>query len=327
MKIDSYGAPLMITWQMTRDCDLACVHCCTDSAPGRALPGELSRSESLSLVSQIISSSVPYVMLCGGEPTRVPHFPEVAETLGKAGVWLKIETNGQNFPDEIALRLAALPIRSIQISIDAASQAAYAKVRPGASLERAVTACRRVRSRGMPLELTFAPTRGNIAEFPAVAALALELGAFRLNTGRLMRLGTAAKLWDRVEPTAAQYREFRAVLEGLEADLAGRLELCFRPWTLKESMLDGMKEPAGTLLILPDGRVKVAGGLPYTCADLKKQTLGQAWEAYRRAWRTREVTERLNELTENESILADANDWRPLKDRRTHERPEDRVRC
>lgn len=312
MKIDDYGAPLMITWQLTRDCDLACVHCCTDSAPGRSLPGELTSAEAGTLVSQIISLSIPYVMLCGGEPTRVPHFLEVAETLGKAGVWLKIETNGQTLSEETSKRLAALPIRSIQISIDAASQAAYAKVRPGASLEKAVAACREVRRHGMPLEITFAPTRGNIAEFPAVAALALELGAFRLNTGRLMRLGTAAKLWDRVEPSAAQYREFRAILEGLETDLAGRLELCFRPWTLKESMLDGMKEPAGTLLILPDGKVKVAGGLPYTCADLKKQTLAQAWDAYRHAWRKREVTDLLNEITENEQLFAGANDWRPL---------------
>jgi len=28
----------MVTWQLTRDCNLACLHCCTDSAPGRALP-------------------------------------------------------------------------------------------------------------------------------------------------------------------------------------------------------------------------------------------------------------------------------------------------
>jgi MoaA/NifB/PqqE/SkfB family radical SAM enzyme len=45
-RIDSLAAPLLVTWQLTRDCDLACLHCCTDSAPGKRLPDELGREES-----------------------------------------------------------------------------------------------------------------------------------------------------------------------------------------------------------------------------------------------------------------------------------------
>jgi len=37
-RIDSLKAPLLVTWQLTRDCDLCCLHCCTDSAPGKRLP-------------------------------------------------------------------------------------------------------------------------------------------------------------------------------------------------------------------------------------------------------------------------------------------------
>ena len=36
-------------------------------------------------------------MLCGGEPLVAPHFFELAEALGAAGIQLKIETNGQRF--------------------------------------------------------------------------------------------------------------------------------------------------------------------------------------------------------------------------------------
>src|SRR4029077_5812136 len=94
-RIDSLRAPLLITWQLTRDCDLACLHCCTDSAPGKRLPGELTAEEAMKLVDDIIRCEVPYVMLCGGEPLVVPHFMNLAEALGRAGVLLKIETNGQ----------------------------------------------------------------------------------------------------------------------------------------------------------------------------------------------------------------------------------------
>ena len=39
--IDALRAPLFVAWQLTRDCDLACLHCCTESAPGRKLANEL----------------------------------------------------------------------------------------------------------------------------------------------------------------------------------------------------------------------------------------------------------------------------------------------
>ena len=100
-----------------------------------------------------------------------------------------------------------------------------------------------------------------------------------------MRLGTAAKLWDRLEPSAGQYADFRALLERRERELSGRLELCYKPFSLDEEMSARRLEPSGTLLILPDGRVKVAVPLPQMCADLSQQSLLEAWDAYRRAWR------------------------------------------
>ena len=34
-RVDLLGAPLLVSWQITRDCDLCCLHCCTESAPGK----------------------------------------------------------------------------------------------------------------------------------------------------------------------------------------------------------------------------------------------------------------------------------------------------
>lgn len=299
MKIDSLGAPAMITWQLTRDCNLACLHCCTDSAPGRAMPGELSREEALRLCEQIIAAQIPYVMLVGGEPTIVPHFFEVAEILGRAGVFLKIETNGQTFGLAEAERLAKLPIRSLQVSIDGASPSVYAKMRLHGELSKAVSACKAAKKSGLPLEITFAPTRVNIDEAEAVIGLAADLGAFRFNSGELMRLGTAAKLWDRLEPSREQYEKFYDLLVTKEKELAGVMELCFRPFSLKEELATRTSEPSATMLVLPDGKVKVAAPLPYLCADLKTQSLPEAWEAYRRAWRRPEVVAALRGASED----------------------------
>ena len=122
-------------------------------------------------------------MLCGGEPLVVPHFFALAEALGTAGVQLKIETNGQRFDAtwRRAARAASDPL--VQISLDGDSQEIYARQRPGGSLARAHAACRAVRAAGLPLEITFAPTRLNLHEAEAVIGRARELGAFRFNTG------------------------------------------------------------------------------------------------------------------------------------------------
>jgi MoaA/NifB/PqqE/SkfB family radical SAM enzyme len=296
----------MVTWQLTRDCNLACLHCCTDSAPGKSLPNELSRARALSLCDEIIAAGVPYAMIVGGEPTLVPHFAEVCRRLSDGGVLLKIETNGMDF-DVSALR--GLGIRSVQISLDGATQATYAKQRPGGDLEKVLASCRAVRAADLPLEITFAPTRLNIHEAQAALNLAVKLGAFRFNTGKLMRLGTAAKLWDRLEPDAAQYDAFLLMLKSAQARLKGKIELCFEPFSLEEEMAGRRLEPSGTLLILPDGRVKVAAPLPYTCSDVSKNSFLEAWDAYRRAWSDPRVRGGLQRLAENPAFAAKANAW------------------
>lgn len=282
MNIDDLKAPSMVTWQLTRDCDLACLHCCTDSAPGKAMPGELTREQALKLSKEIAAAGVPYVMVVGGEPTIVPHFLEVCRALSDGGCLLKIETNGQNF-DVDALK--GLAIRSIQISLDGASQETYGRQRVHGDFAKAVEACRRVVAAGLPLEVTFAPTKINLSDAEAVIDLAASLKAFRFNSGRLMRLGTAVKLWDRLEPSEAQYAGFLALLERKEKQYAGTMELCFRPFSLQEDAAARVEAPSGTLLVRPDGKVSPSVTVDFDCADLKKRTFLEAWDAYKAAWK------------------------------------------
>jgi len=312
-RIDRLSAPLLVSWQLTRDCDLACLHCCTASAPGKRLTDELSADESMELAQALLGAQVPYVMLCGGEPLLVPHWLELAERLGMGGVQLKIETNGQRLDPRHLERLARLPIRSIQVSLDADTQETYGRQRPGGSLERAHAACRGVRDAGLPLEITFAPTRLNIHEAEAVIDRAVALGAFRFNSGSLMRIGTAARLWQKLEPSAEQYRQFRTLLERKAAspDTAG-LELCYTPFSTTEALWESLREPPATLLVLPQGWVKAAGPLPHICADLRRHTLSQAWDRYRSAWRDPELMGAVRRAAELEALQEAANDWAPL---------------
>jgi MoaA/NifB/PqqE/SkfB family radical SAM enzyme len=311
-QIQRLRGPLLVSWQITRDCDLACLHCCTDSAPGKRLPGELDAEEAMKLAEDIIRCEVPYVMLCGGEPLVVPHFWALAEALGRAGVLLKIETNGQRFDAAAAERLARLPIRSLQISLDADSEETYARQRPGGSLAKVHAACRAARAAGLPLEVTFAPTRLNIHEVNAVIERARTLGAFRFNTGKLMRIGTAARLWGKLEPSTADYREFRCTLDRQSGRVGSEMELCYSPFEMIEALGQNLAEPPATLLVLPTGWVKVTAALPHICADLRRDTIAEAWAAYCAAWDSDAVSAAIRRAVGDESLHAEANSWNSM---------------
>jgi MoaA/NifB/PqqE/SkfB family radical SAM enzyme len=311
-RIAQLGAPLFVSWQITRDCDLCCLHCCTESAPGKRMHDELDVEEAMAVADQIVALGVPYVMLCGGEPLVVPHFLALAERLGNAGVQLKIETNGQRFDDAIAARLARLPIRSVQISLDGDTQETYARQRVGGSLAAAHAACRAVRTAGMPLEITFAPTRLNLHEAGAVIERARSLGAFRFNSGRLMRLGTAARQWNRLEVAEPDWARFRALLDRESERLTGEMELCYEPFEIGDALAASLASPPATLLVLPNGWVKVAAALPHVCADLRRDRLEDAWDAYRNAWRGATVTTAAQHAALDAAQLVRANRWQIL---------------
>jgi MoaA/NifB/PqqE/SkfB family radical SAM enzyme len=200
----------------------------------------------------------------------------------------------------------------VQVSLDGDTQETYERQRPAASLAKAHAACRAVHDAGMPLEVTFAPTRLNLHEARLVVERARSLGAFRFNTGRLMHIGTAARQWNRLEPTETQWTEFRELLTAMRTGLEGEMELCYEPFDVEEGLERSLAAPPATLLVLPNGWVKVAAALPQICADLRKDSLPEAWEAYRQAWRSATVADAAREAMGDRSRHAQANTWRLL---------------
>jgi hypothetical protein len=127
-----------------------------------------------------------------------------------------------------------------------------------------------------------------------------------------MRIGTAARLWAKLEPTADQYREFKKVLTDESRKSGSTMELCFSPFDLQEGLSRSAIEPPATLLVLPNGTVKVAAALPLICADLRQSSLAQAWDSYREAWRSARVAEFLQTAIDDPTQHSKANNWRRM---------------
>jgi MoaA/NifB/PqqE/SkfB family radical SAM enzyme len=306
--VEEYRAPLFIAWQLTNRCGARCITCCEESGPDKAWRDELRRDEALDLARRIAAFGVAYVAFGGGEPLGVPFCWELFELLTRAGVSLKIETDGSRIDDAAAKQLAALAVQCVQISVDGATAATHERVRPGSSFAAATAAIERLAARGCAPQFVFVPTRFNIHEIVAAFDLAAALGCSAFVTGPLMRIGRAAADWQRIACSDEEWRRGVAALkERAEATSAG-IALSIYPWDIVTEIETRLEHPQAMLLVVPNGKVKLLNALPFAPADLRHESLAQAWQAYRAAWRATEVREFIVKCRTDPGLLRHANE-------------------
>lgn len=310
MRFEDYKAPLFVAWQINSECNLGCLHCCEEA--GHSMPDEMNKREVFNFLRQITDLNIPYVAFSGGEPLLHPHFFEMCGFLREHNVSLKIETNGEFINEEIAEKLAQLKFRSVQISLDGAAAKTHEKLRLRGDWAKAVSACRYLIKEGVNTEVVFVPTKFNIHETGALIDFAYSLGVYGVYTGKIMRIGRAAKNWDILCPSEPEYDNFFAVLKEKIDLYKGKMKVYYYPYDVVEELKYRLESPSASVLVLPNGKVKLIGPLPFICGDLKKQSLAQVWEAYKAAWRNPEVIEFAKQVIADPKLLAKSNDWKQI---------------
>ena len=306
--VEEYRAPLFLAWQLTNRCGARCIACCEESGPNLGWPDELTRDEALDLAGRIVASGVPYAAFGGGEPLEVPHCWEIFEILSRGGVALKLETDGSRVDVAAADRLASLGVECIQISVDGASAAVHEQVRPGSSFAAAMSAITRLVERGLAPQLVFVPTRSNLHDVVATYDLAEQLGCSAFVTGPTMRIGRAALDWSRIACDPEQWQRSVAELRTHAASRSSGMALAIYPWDILTELARRLESPQAMLLVVPNGRVKLLNALPFAPADLRRDSLAAAWDAYRRAWRSREVRDFIDACHADPALLRHANE-------------------
>jgi MoaA/NifB/PqqE/SkfB family radical SAM enzyme len=226
-------------------------------------------------------------------------------------VALKLETDGGNIDEGAADRLADLQTQCIQISIDGAKASTHERVRPGTSFAASIAAIERLVARGRRPQFVFVPTRINLAEMPAAYDLASSLGCEAFVTGPLMRLGRAAQGWDRLAPTEPQWEKAVAALRERAAASAATMALSIYPWDIVGELRARLESPQAMLLVVPNGKVKLLNALPFAPADLRRDSIHDAWDAYRAAWRSPSVRAFVERCIADPTLLRHANEtWK-----------------
>jgi MoaA/NifB/PqqE/SkfB family radical SAM enzyme len=306
--VDDFGAPLFIAWQLTNRCQARCVSCCEESGPDKAWRDELTRDESLRLARAIVDAGVPYVAFGGGEPLGVPFCWDIFEVLAEGGVRLKLETDASRIDDAAADRLAALRFDCIQISLDGSTAQTHARMRPGSSFDGALSAVEKLVARGYPPQWVFVPGKFNLHEIVPAYEMAANVGCSAFVTGPMMRIGRAAQRWSEIACTSVEWDRAADSLRQRASALGNSPVLAIYPWDIVTEMETRLESPQAMLLVVPNGKVKLLNALPFAPADLRRQTLGEAWDAYRKAWRSPQVRDFVTSCRSRPELLLHANE-------------------
>jgi 12,18-didecarboxysiroheme deacetylase len=157
----------MVVWNVTRRCNLRCVHCYAHARDQR-FDNELSTEEGRLLIDDLAAFGVPVLLFSGGEPLIRPDLPELAAYAVQHGMRAVISTNGTLIDGAMARTLKEIGLSYVGISIDG-TEAVNDRFRgvPGA-YRKAMEGIRNCREVGIKVGLRFTINRFNAGEIPAI---------------------------------------------------------------------------------------------------------------------------------------------------------------
>jgi 12,18-didecarboxysiroheme deacetylase len=157
----------VVVWNVTRRCNLRCVHCYAHARDQR-FDNELSTEEGRLLIDDLAAFGVPVLLFSGGEPLIRPDLPELAAYAVQHGMRAVISTNGTLIDGAMARTLKEIGLSYVGISIDG-TEAVNDRFRGvSGAYRKAMEGIRNCREAGIKVGLRFTINRFNAGEIPAI---------------------------------------------------------------------------------------------------------------------------------------------------------------
>ncbi|MHB1128513.1 MAG: TIGR04053 family radical SAM/SPASM domain-containing protein [Ilumatobacteraceae bacterium] len=311
-RLDYTRRPMLVFWESTRACQLACRHC-RASATEHALPGELTTAEGHNLIDQVAGFGRPYpiLVLTGGDCLLRADLFDLVEYATGLGIPVALSPSvTPSLTPQMIDRIVASGVKAVSISLDGAVAATHEGVRgiPGHFADT-VQAIRALVAAGLTVQINTTVMRANVDELADIAALIASLGVniwevfFLVQVGR----GTAT------EAVSAQEHEdichflydashygfivrtveapfFRRVVARRKAGdvapdsdlyqvLSGRLKELMGPAIKKpKAHTAATRDGKGIVFIAYDGDVYPAGFLPHSLGNVRITPIAQIYQ-------------------------------------------------
>lgn len=171
-------SPKWIAWEITRRCNLRCVHCRSSSTMEVEGHPDFPTEEAFRLLDDIASYAKPVMVLSGGEPLLRKDVFDIARYGTDKGLRMCLATNGTLVTDEVCEKIKAAGIRIVSMSLDGSTAAVHDDFRnEKGAFDGTVNAAKLFKKHGIEFIINSSFTRRNQEEIPRVYTLAKELGA------------------------------------------------------------------------------------------------------------------------------------------------------
>lgn len=186
------GAPLCLTWEITYDCNLHCIHCL--SSAGNQRDKELSLKEAKGFLDELAEMQVFYINIGGGEPLLHPNFFEIVEYATQKEIGVNFSTNGTLIDRSIARHIAELDYVDVQVSLDGATPEVNDQIRGAGSFHQVLDSIRLLKEAGSKFKVNTVITRINFPQLDALYETAKSWGGI-LRLSRLRPAGRGREIW------------------------------------------------------------------------------------------------------------------------------------
>ncbi|MBF0227577.1 MAG: heme b synthase [Desulfobacterales bacterium] len=186
----------LVAWEITRNCNLSCIHCRASATKGPYL-GELDTDFCFKVIDEIASVGNPIVILTGGEPLLRNDIFEIAAYGTSKGLKMVMAPNGTLITKDIAEKMVASGIKRISISIDGPNKESHDSFRGvTGAFEGAMRGIEIAKSAGIEFQLNTTITKLNFEKFPDILELAVNLGAAAHHIFLLVPTGRGKYIFD-----------------------------------------------------------------------------------------------------------------------------------
>ncbi|HTY74301.1 MAG TPA: radical SAM protein [Candidatus Nanoarchaeia archaeon] len=188
--------PLVVSWNLTRKCNLKCSHCYIN-ATTKELDGELTTEESKNLIDQISEVSRPLLILSGGEPLLRKDVYELIQYGTKKGLRMGLGSNGGLIDIKAARALKEAGIKTVSISIDSNIPQQHDEFRGVAgSWNKAIGAIKALVENGVLVQVNTTLTQQNYGQIDDIMTLVEDIGVENFHLFFLVPTGRGAKMAD-----------------------------------------------------------------------------------------------------------------------------------
>ena len=185
----------VIVWNMTKTCNLNCIHCYSQSK-NLQYNNELTLEEGKAFIDDISAFGSPVMLFSGGEPLMHPHFLDLCFYAKSKGMRAVISTNGTLITKELARELKKVGLSYVGISLDGLESVHDRFRGKKGAFKEAINGINYAKEAGIKVGLRFTINKRNAQEIPGIFKLLEEENIPRVCFYHLVYAGRGTKLME-----------------------------------------------------------------------------------------------------------------------------------